>query len=62
MKREDNIEKKYSLCCGGKKCPVVTVNENEWTIADDFGGKVTLTKAQIEEFVKHPTTSDMLNG
>jgi len=61
MRKQDSEEKKYSLCCGGKRCPVVTVNDGEWVITDDFGGKVTLTQDQVAEFVKHPDTSDMLN-
>ena len=37
-----------TLCCGREKCPVVTKeSEGEFTIADDFGNIVQLTKDQI---------------
>jgi hypothetical protein len=47
------IKKMFSMCCGGKKCPVVTIEGEDWTIKDDFGGKVKLTKDQVKEFIEH---------
>lgn len=43
---------KFMLCCGAKNCPTVTQvdhDRNKFTITDDFGGKVTLTKAELIE-------------
>lgn len=45
IKIKDN---EATLCCGRDKCPVVKMkNDQEFTIADDFGNIVTLTKDQI---------------
>jgi len=41
----------FSLCCGGRKCPLIEVEENTWHIKDDFGGAIKLTKEQVEEFL-----------
>lgn len=52
----------FKLCCGGKKCPVVDIDGNNWSIKDDFGGSVKLTTAQISELINHPTTSKAINA
>jgi hypothetical protein len=42
------------MLCGGKRrcCPSVSVEGNEITIQDDYGGKVILTRAEVREFKK----------
>lgn len=40
------------MCCGGKKCPVTTIEGDDWEIKDDFGGKVQLSEAQVREFIE----------
>ena len=43
---------KFMLCCGGKNCPKVVQFEdepNKFSITDDYGGQVTLTKAELIE-------------
>ena len=43
---------KFMLCCGSKNCPIVTQQENEpnkFLITDDYGGQITLTKAELIE-------------
>ena len=37
---------KAQLCCGGKRCPVVELNNNRVQITDDDGNKVTLNIEQ----------------
>jgi hypothetical protein len=44
--------KVFSLCCGGKKCPVVNVSGSDWSIKDDFGGEVKLTEGQVKELLE----------
>ena len=34
------------LCCGGKGCPVVKVNNDQVAITDDFGNTIKITKEQ----------------
>ncbi len=34
------------LCCGGKGCPTLKVEDKKVTITDDFGGKI---KMSVEE-------------
>ncbi len=37
------------LCRAGSCCPIVEkVNENEFTISDDYNGKVRLTKDEFQ--------------
>jgi len=37
------------LCRAGSCCPIVEkVNENEFTISDDYKGKVRLTKDEVQ--------------
>lgn len=37
------------LCRAGSCCPIVEkVNENEFTISDDYNGKVRLTKDEVQ--------------
>lgn len=36
------------LCCGKGRCPAIKKNNNnEYTLTDDYGGKVKLTKDQL---------------
>ncbi len=38
---------KVILCCGGKKCPKLSKNqEGMIEITDDFGGKITIKEEQ----------------
>ena len=48
----DKINKVFSLCCGGAKCPVVNVKGGDWYISDDFGGQVKLTCDQVKELLE----------
>ena len=52
----------FKLCCGGKKCPAVAIDGDNWSIKDDFGGSVLLTKAQIAELINHPITAEAIDG
>lgn len=37
------------LCCNGKACPVLSVNEdNQIVIEDDYGNHIKITKEQAE--------------
>lgn len=39
----------YTLCGRNSCCPVVTqINDDEFTITDDFGGSVKLTTEQVK--------------
>lgn len=41
-------EYQVELCCGGKKCPLITKGVNgAYLIEDDFGGLVRLTGKQM---------------
>lgn len=42
-------ENTVRLCRTGSCCPIVEkVNENEFTISDDYNGKVRLTKDEVQ--------------
>ena len=47
---------KFSLCAKNSCCPEVEIVDNNVTISDDFGGKVTLSKEEVnmllEEYPK----------
>ena len=45
MKIENNSVK---LCCGGKACPVVKVDNDNVTITDDYENTIEITKEQAE--------------
>lgn len=46
LKIENN---RITLCCGSKKCPVLSKNkEGMIEITDDFGGKITISKEQAK--------------
>ena len=53
MKKSHTNKKpvEFMLCCGSKNCPIVTQldDSSKFTIADDYGGKVTLTQSQLIE-------------
>ncbi len=38
------------LCCGKNRCPALSKNKDDKTfsLTDDFGGKVKLTKEQLQ--------------
>lgn len=36
------------LCCGAKRCPEVTLVNDEISIVDDHGGKVRITQEQAK--------------
>lgn len=42
----------FLLCCRAKKCPVVSITENEVTISDDYEQKVRMTFEQFLEIKK----------
>ena len=42
------MNNKIKLCCGGRGCPVLEVNNDKLTITDDDGNIVTMTKEQAE--------------
>jgi hypothetical protein len=42
---------KFKLCCGGKGCPEVTLTKSGCTIKDDNGAIISLSTAEIVEFI-----------
>lgn len=40
--------KKITLCSGSKCCPEAIIDNETIVICDDDGGKVTLTREQVE--------------
>lgn len=56
MEKNKNNVSVFSLCCGKAKCPTVSVKDQEWSISDDFGGQVKLTKEQVQEFITKAKT------
>lgn len=40
-----------SLCRGRSCCPQLIIENDQYTITDDFGGKVVLEKEHIEELI-----------
>lgn len=50
-------ENTVRLCRDGSCCPIVErVNDNEFTISDDYDGKVRLTKDEVQmlrEAIEH---------
>ncbi len=40
--------RKFKLCSDEKCCPEVIVDNDNITITDDFGGKVKLTRKQLD--------------
>ena len=50
MKRRKKKMKSYNLCGRGACCPHLHDNEDgTFTITDDYGGKVTLTKDELQQ-------------
>lgn len=48
---DDEDEKSVTMCCGGKKCPVLS-KDKEWiSIKDDFGGSVKIPRMHQEAFL-----------
>jgi hypothetical protein len=44
----DKQKLKYTMCSGKSCCPVLTeVEDNKFTITDDYDGKVVLTKEEL---------------
>ena len=42
----DNANNTVKLCCGGKKCPVVSLEDDKVRIDDDYGNHVLLDHGQ----------------
>ena len=42
----DEITNSVKLCCGGKKCPVVSLEDDKVRIDDDYGNHVLLDHGQ----------------
>ena len=42
----DEKENVVKLCCGGKKCPVVSLEDDKVRIDDDYGNHVLLDPGQ----------------
>lgn len=40
-----------SLCRGRSCCPQLIVENNQYIITDDFGGRVVLTKQNLDELI-----------
>jgi hypothetical protein len=39
---------KYTMCSGKSCCPILTeIEDNKFTITDDYNGKVLLTKEEL---------------
>lgn len=43
---------RVTMCCGGKKCPVLAKNSEWITIKDDFGNEVKIPRSQQHAFVE----------
>lgn len=43
------MTKTIKLCGKARCCPVLTIDDNEIIIEDDFGGSVVMTKEEFEE-------------
>ncbi len=44
----DKQKLKYTMCSGKSCCPVLTeIEDNKFTITDDYDGKVVLTKEEL---------------
>lgn len=44
--------KSITMCCGGKKCPVLSADGQWITITDDFGGSVKIPRTQEHAFIE----------
>lgn len=44
--KHDEVNQSVILCCGSKRCPVVSVDGENIMIKDDFGQIVTMSKQQ----------------
>lgn len=58
-----NNPNQFVLCCRGKKCPVVTFEDNEMyvTIRDDYENTVKMTTEQFMEIgkvIEHRNSKD----
>jgi len=42
----------FLLCCRGKKCPIVNIENDTVTISDDYEQKVKMTMEQFLEIKK----------
>lgn len=59
MEKLEMDKKIVTMCCGGKKCPVLSADDRWIEIADDFGGTIkiprkhaTAFKAALEEVLR----------
>jgi hypothetical protein len=36
------------MCCGGKGCPTLKIDNDQVSIKDDYGNKITITEGEAE--------------
>lgn len=48
---ETGIERSVTMCCGGKKCPVLKLDGAWITITDDYGQTVKIPRMHKQAFV-----------
>lgn len=61
MKKQlEHDEKNHTviLCCGSKRCPVLTVKDDQVSITDDYGQEINIT---LEQASLIPQALEMLN-
>jgi hypothetical protein len=46
--KHDSVNQSVILCCGSKRCPVVSMDGDDIKIKDDYGQTVTMSKQQAE--------------
>jgi hypothetical protein len=46
--KHDTLNQSVILCCGSKRCPVVSTDGDNIKIKDDFGQTVTMSKQQAK--------------
>lgn len=50
---DDTRITRFTLCCGGRRCPEVTINSDICNIVDDDKNSVTFTVDQLKLLAKH---------
>lgn len=45
------IEKRVVMCCGGRKCPVLSTNKEWIEIKDDYGNTVKIPRKHEDAFL-----------
>ena len=48
---ETGEDRSVTMCCGGKKCPVLSLKGDWIHIADDYGNTVKIPRMHKEAFV-----------